>query len=266
MFIKIIRILTQILLFCSVVLLVLFIFPFSEEKEVQNSFSPAYFGTYQNEMSVHEMNYEKISELIVPYIVKASVLNLEDQTSFEGEVIEDISNGEKYHIRNDDIDEWYSKYLITIIDMEELNLPALSDFQLELYVNMSQLSSKTPYFLWADLQRMQVYLFRNEEGYFFLEKRFLCSPGSLKTPTKRGFFTIVDKGTHFYSRDTTYMCYNWLKYSGAYLFHSFPYSFKNEVLDSRLQERVSNGCIRLSYEDSLYLYENVPIDTTVWVN
>lgn len=265
-FIKIIKILTRLLLLCSVILFFLYIFPPFSTNQVQNSSSPSYFGIYQNEIEVHKMNYDKISEMVVPYIVKAKVQDIKLQTTFVGEIVEDVENGEKYHIKNEEIDEWYSKYFITILDVEDLHLPSLSDYQLELYLNMSFAESKTDYYLWVDLYRMQVYLFKKIEGYFFLEKRFLCSPGNNATPTKRGYFTIVDKGTHFYSRDATYLCYNWLKYSGSYLFHSFPYGFNNEVLDSRLQERVSNGCIRLSYEDSLYLYQNVPLKTTVWVN
>ena len=158
-------------------------------------------------------------------------------------------------------------YYVTILSNDETKAKdSLSDEEIELYVNNSSLNSTTDFLIWVDLYRIETYVLQKNENHYFLIKRLNCASGANVTPSKRGIYTISNKGTHFYSRDNTYICYNYLQYSGSYLLHSFPYSLNKKVLDNRLKQRVSNGCIRYSFDDSKYLFENIPLNTTIWVN
>lgn len=70
------------------------------------------------------------------------------------------------------------------------------------------------------------------------------------TPTKRGHFIIENKGPVFYNEAKFYKCYYWLKYSGQYLLHSVPYSLDGEILNTAMQKKVSNGCIRTEIQNA----------------
>ena len=263
-FIKFLRYASLVLMFVVVFLFVAFIIPIEKKypsNEGSESVSNKPDSSYENPI---ELQYESISQKVIPYIVNARI-TIDDKT-LVGEVIQDKGNGKEYCIEIDNEEKWYSKYYVSIIDVAELTLDKLTNEEIEFYINYNEFDSETNYFIWVDIYRNETYVLKKENGFFFLEKRLACSTGANITPTKRGLYTILDKGTHFYSRDNTYICYNYLKYSGSYLLHSFPYSLDKKVLDDRLYERVSNGCVRYTFEDSLYLYNDIPINSTIWLN
>ena len=210
------------------------------------------------------IQYENIKEKMIPFIVNAKVEI--DGKQFVGEVIEDTGNGERYCIKYEDSLYWYDSYYVTILDVSEIQYEPLLDHEIELYINLSSFTSKTDYFIYVDLLRNQTYLLKKDNDYFVLVKRLDCSSGDLSTPTKRGLYEIVSKGASFIGRSKDYICYNYLTYSGSYLLHSFPYSLDNKVLDDRINQRVSNGCVRFSLEDSKYLYDLIPIGTSIYIN
>lgn len=257
--------LTIIAMYLTIFLFIAFIIPlniqYSNNEESEERMSEIIPDNSEN---VYEKQYEIIQEKVVPYIVNAEVTI--DNKKVVGEIIEDKGNGNTYCIDIDNEQQWFSKYYVTILHDDELSLERLLDEEIEFYVNYNHFESPTDYFIWVDIYRNETYILKKSNEYFFVIKRLICSTGANVTPTKRGFYSILTKGTHFYSRDNTYICYNYLQYSGSYLLHSFPYSLKHEVLDDRLQNRVSNGCVRYSFEDSKYLYDDIPINTTIWLN
>ena len=222
-------------MFVVVFLFVAFIIPLNN-KYVINDGSESMNNNKESNTNINqiEKQYEIISQKVVPYIVNAKII--EDDNVYVGEVLQDIGNGTKYCIKVDNEEKWYSKYYVTILQVDELTLPDLKDEEIEFYVNFNNFDSITNYFIWVDIYRNETYILKKENGFFFLCKRLKCSTGANITPTKRGLYEITNKGTHFYSRDNTYICYNFLQYSGSYLLHSFPYSLNKEVLDDRLNQ------------------------------
>lgn len=209
--------------------------------------------------------YENVSNLVVSYIVYASV-NVNGKTLI-GQVIEDKGNGTTYLINiNDDL-TWFDSNKVKILENNnQLKLTDLTDEQIQFYVNYNSFKSDTDYFIWVDIYRNQTYILKKENNYFVMLDRFMCSTGSNTTPTKRGLFKISAKGESFLGRDKTYKCYYYLCYDGSYLLHSFPYNLDDSVKDDRLNQRVSNGCVRFSLNDSKYIYNLIPINTTIWLN
>ncbi len=262
---KLLKYLTIFAMYLTIFLFVALIIPIDVQYD-KNKDSETFMNESipENSENVYEKQYERIQEKVIPYIVNAEVM-IENQ-KVVGEVLEDKGNGKTYCININNEQQWFSKYYVTILNGEELKLEPLKDEEIEFYVNYHHFESSTDYFIWVDIYRNETYILKKTKDYFFLYKRLICSTGANNTPTKRGLYTITTKGTHFYSRDNTYICYNYLQYSGSYLLHSFPYSLKHEVLDSRLQDRVSNGCVRYTFEDSKYLYEDIPLETTIWLN
>lgn len=219
--------------------------------------------SYINSMEIIKNKALEIEEKLIPYITKASALI--DNELVSGEIIEDKGNGTIYHFKNDRIDEWIESQYVKILDFPIIDIYQISNEEMEFYINYKQYDSKTKYLLYADLYRMKLFVFKKEKGYFFINKVFPCAIGKITTPTKRGVFTILTKGTHFYGKSKEYICYNYLQYSDNYLLHSFPYSLDNMVINNQI-DKVSDGCLRFSKADSLYLYSNIPIETTIIIN
>lgn len=218
----------------------------------------------ENTTNEIEKQIAKINQKIVPFIVKANVTI--DNESYLVEIIQDKLNGQSYLVKVLDEFVWLPFYDVKIIENEELVLEPLTDYEIEFYLNYHHYQSKTNYFIYVDIYRNETYVLEKKDDYFYVIKRFICATGSYQTPTKRGLFEIKSKGSHFYSRDGTYICYNYLQYDGSYLLHSFPYSLDNQVLDDRLKQRVSSGCVRFSLTDSRYLLENIPLETAILLN
>lgn len=211
---------------------------------------------------------------IKPYIVKGIIL--EDTNSFSigdiVEIVEDIKNGREYLVREYDNtlrEEWITGTKISILGTGlEKPLP-ISDKDKEHYVNNNKFISDTPYLIWTDLHRQETNVFIGGEGKCTLDKKIKSTGGSDKTPTKRGIFKIEDRGEAFKEpnsdQDITY--YNWVRYSGSYLYHSLPKeNGKTKNLDALGKTGTTSGCIGNNFGDAQWIYDIIPTGTTVVVN
>lgn len=139
---------------------------------------------------------------------------------------------------------------------------------IEAYANLSGLESPTPYFLWTDLMRQKTYVLERQEGQWHLIKQFVCSTGKKNCPTPPGKYEIqylipyigVEKG---------YRCKNALVFFQDYMYHSILFDKTGKYIKSgqyELGSRASHGCVRLSEQDSAWLYRHIPVKTTVWIH
>lgn len=226
------------------------------------------FGNFINEMEALDLVFEEIDAQMLPDIIYAilTVCVKEETFEIQVEIIEDQKNGKRYHIKNEYIDIWVENEQLKILYQEDVPLiEPLPDEYLELYINYLEAKSATNDFLFVDLKRQMIFVFENYNGYYFLIQKFPCASGKNATPTKRGHFIIENKGPVFYNEAKFYKCYYWLKYSGQYLLHSVPYSLDGEILNTAMQKKVSNGCIRTEIQNAKWLYENIDTQTTIWV-
>ena len=93
-----------------------------------------------------------------------------------------------------------------------------------------------------------------------------CTVGDAGHPTPRGKYE-VDYKTEFMGKEGAYLCRWGVHYFGGYLFHSVLYTWRGDgILDGELSARLSHGCVRLSPEDSRWVYETAPLGAVVWVN
>ena len=77
-------------------------------------------------------------------------------------------------------------------------------------------------------------------------------------------FSIKEKGEWFFSKKYNQGGKYWVQFLGNYLFHSTPFDKdKKTIVDYTLGTPASHGCIRLSVDDSKWLYDNIPKNTKV---
>lgn len=111
-------------------------------------------------------------------------------------------------------------------------------------------------------QRVKVY----EKGE--LVKDMVCSSGVEGYETPKGTYYVQNRGTWFYSGKYKMGAKFWTSFKdwGVYLFHSIPLDKHQQIIQEeaeKLGTPASHGCLRLSIEDSKWIYENVPSGTKV---
>lgn len=118
--------------------------------------------------------------------------------------------------------------------------------------------------MWVDINRQLVYVFQGTQGKYKLLRTMSCATGKNISPSVRGTFAIQNRGPWFFTGKSGAV--NWVAWNRQYLFHSVIMDGNKRVIDSTLGKRASAGCIRLSINDSKWVYDNMPRGTTVFVN
>ncbi|OON97076.1 MAG: hypothetical protein ATN36_04195 [Epulopiscium sp. Nele67-Bin005] len=215
-------------------------------------------------LPVH-VEFEDVAKKVVPTITYAKLL--EDINGYRKnevvEVLADVGKGTHYQVQSPTLCTWIPRYSFEFLPYNNVDVEPLNSYELELFVNNSDFSSETFYFIWVDLARQMVYIFFGDEGNWSLHKQFICSTGKQETSTVRGIFYIKERGEEL--RTTEYAKY-WVKFQNNYLFHSTPLDENGNVADPTLGKPASAGCVRLHLNDALWFYENIPKYSTVWVN
>lgn len=135
------------------------------------------------------------------------------------------------------------------------------------YVLSSQIKTRIPkkqYQVIVDISDQRVYVY----NYDNLERVMTCSTGIASEDTPVGMYLIGKRGSSFYSEKYKQGGYNWVRFNYNFLFHSVPFN-KNRVIITeevqKLGQQASHGCVRLSMEDSKWLYLTILEGTLVVV-
>lgn len=218
------------------------------------------------------------------YLVKPSIVMAElswdsyfyDDKSLNAKKLGIVKKGDKVEIIKDKGYLWY--YVKTkegsygwikgntlIIPKDFItNATKLTKEEAEGYVNFKKFDSTTKYFIWVDISRQTVNVFQGTSEKYKLIKTMSCATGRNASPTTRGTFTIQNRGTWFFKGASG--AKNWVQFNGDYLFHSIIMNEDQNVKDYTLGRQASAGCIRLSIDDSKWMYDNMTSGTTVWIN
>lgn len=140
--------------------------------------------------------------------------------------------------------------------------------QIEKYINSQDFSSKTKYFVWTDIYRQRTYVFEGSRNKWKLIRSMLSSTGKDTHLTPVGKYTLNVRVPSF--GGNKYRAKNAYGFIGTtYLYHSVLYDPTGKYLLSgwgHLGNKASSGCIRLSPEDSTWLYKTMPIGTGIFIN
>lgn len=142
---------------------------------------------------------------------------------------------------------------------------ASSTSTVEAFVNDKAFSSPTSYLMWVDTKKQHTYIFIKDSGKWKLHKDMKCATGKSSTPTVKGTFKVTGKGSYFRVNENV-ICKYYTQFYGDYLFHTVLLNNEGKVVDGRLGMKLSHGCVRLAIENAKYVYDNIPIGTTVFVN
>lgn len=116
-----------------------------------------------------------------------------------------------------------------------------------------------------DEPRHRVYVYRGDN----LVREMLASGGAPGSETPAGVFRIQNRGHHFYSQRYRQGAYYWVRIIGNYLFHTVPVDEEGNVIQEeagKLGCPASHGCVRLSFDDARWFYENVPDGSLVVID
>lgn len=131
-------------------------------------------------------------------------------------------------------------------------------------INALGIESKTDYLVNVNIDDQKTYVYKGNKDNWTLEKTFPCSTGTDGEETPEGSFTIKEKGDWFFSDKYKQGGKYWTQIVGNILFHSVPYDKDQKtVLDTTLNTPSSHGCIRLSLDDSKWIYDNIPRNSKV---
>ena len=137
----------------------------------------------------------------------------------------------------------------------------------EKYINNLAPLSKTNYLIWVDKKNFNVNIFKVRGFEWRLEKKFPCSIGMSNTPTIEGTFEVGEKGYTFYPKTNPgIQCKYYTQISGNYLFHTVLMDLDGNIVDSRMKEQISHGCVRLQVDSAIYIYQNILRGTKIIIN
>lgn len=129
---------------------------------------------------------------------------------------------------------------------------------------------RTEYQLHVSIGDQRVYVYRlQEDGTYELEREMVCTTGMASAPTPTGIFTRTRPLSrwHYFKK---FNCWakNTFQITGNIWFHSVLFYGRSDKAISRvsvnnLGRRASHGCVRLTVEDSAWVYETCPSGTPV---
>jgi hypothetical protein len=143
----------------------------------------------------------------------------------------------------------------------------LTDLEKELWINSGGYTSRTDYLVWINLDYQRVNIFRWEDGQWRIIRTALGASGREPGQRTRTGVTHIS-GTQELWWWPTYIVRPIVRFwpGTGHAFHSRPlHPTTEEVIDSSIGFPVSLGCIRMYCEDIWFLYNNIPIGTTVVV-
>lgn len=131
-------------------------------------------------------------------------------------------------------------------------------------INQFDINSNTNHLVFVNISEQKTYIYEGEKNNWNLEKTLICSTGIEGKETPVGEFTVQDRASWFFSPKYGQGGKYYVQFMGNYLFHSIPFDENRDtVLDETLGTPSSHGCIRLSVEDSKWMYDNIKNGTKI---
>lgn len=132
----------------------------------------------------------------------------------------------------------------------------------EAWVNRNGYSSQTKYLIWCNLYTQRVNIFTGSQGNWKLVYSCQCASGANNTPTPQKVCKILYKSNKW--NFGAYYVHHISVFDSTRGFHSMLYRYDSYTLYNTVMGRpASHGCVRVPDEGIYYIWNNVPVDTTV---
>lgn len=177
-----------------------------------------------------------------------------------------VGNDSEIKDKVTDIKTKQQEYLDKNSSITEASSRALTNTILPTNINTLNIESSTSYLINVNIKNQKTYIYKGKADNWQLIKTCPCSTGIAGDDTPSGSFSIKEKGDWFFSEKYAQGGKYWSQITGDILFHSIPFAKdKTTVLDYTLNKPSSHGCIRLSIEDSKWIYNNIPKGSKVLI-
>lgn len=130
------------------------------------------------------------------------------------------------------------------------------------------IDKKTEYVIDVCISSQRMKVFKKDK----LLKDIACSTGILgnsDTETPLGTFYIQTKGNYFFSGKYQEGGRYYIKFFSDYLIHSIPVDKNGNIIEEerkKIGNPASHGCIRISMNDSKWVYDNIPQGSEVSIH
>ena len=143
-----------------------------------------------------------------------------------------------------------------------------SALEKEIWINAKGYSSKTQYLIWVNRAYPHANVFQGSKGNWKLIKSFLVGIGAPSTPTPTGVTTVSYKSAGGWTTSSYTVRPVVGFYPGTgYAFHSrLCYPGTDTEYDFSAGYPVSHGCVRMYKNDVKWIYNNIPVGTTVVIH
>lgn len=159
---------------------------------------------------------------------------------------------------------WVSYSAIKIINDDYYTTKDYSKEAKEYFVNkIKSVSSTSKYMIWISLYTQRVNIFKGSKGSWELVRTAQCSSGRNYCPTPVGTLTVTGKESRWYF--TNYYVHHITKFDESRAFHSRPTAPDGSIYDETIGVPASNGCVRMLDKDCIWIYNNIPVGTTVYI-
>lgn len=127
--------------------------------------------------------------------------------------------------------------------------------------------SETKYLIAVSRDENKTCVYQRNNGEWVVKYYWICSTGASVSRTPTGYFSVPDKKPRreYFGNEKGYTCWYATRIYKGYFFHSVLYYPASQVniLDGRLGQNVSHGCVRLKKSNALWLYKNIKSGTKV---
>ncbi len=137
----------------------------------------------------------------------------------------------------------------------------------EVFVNAKGYGSKSEYLIWVNRAMQRVNIFKGSSENWQLTHSSIVATGATRSLTPVGVYDITYKLEAGWTT-STYTCRPVVGFNKGtgYALHSRLYYPRSRVLtDAQIGFPISHGCVRMYDEDIWYIYNNIPIGTTLVV-
>lgn len=141
-------------------------------------------------------------------------------------------------------------------------------YEKEIWVNAKGYSSKTEYLVWINRAYQHVNVFTGSKGNWKLDRSFLVGTGAMSSPTPVGVTTVSYKSAAGWTTGSYTVRPVVGFYPGTgYAFHSrLCYPGTDREYDFSSGYPVSHGCVRMKKPDIQWIYDTIPVGTTVVIH
>ncbi len=132
-------------------------------------------------------------------------------------------------------------------------------------INAKNIESDTDYLIWVSKGNYSVRLFtKKADGTWRFKEAFPCAIGKPSSPTCEGTYKYYEKIERW--PYANYYVGPVMRFNKGYALHSTLVRYNGKPYDDRVEAKISAGCVRMHPEDIQYLWDNIPLYTTIHVS